>query len=258
MGYEGNWQPDNQTQASDHRRGITHDQVYTEDRRAGRVGNRVTGDCITVNGDIYLGDNPNGQRQANRYDRADERNLDSYQSPGARQYGDNYTGSAARIAELERQNYYMQQQLAQRSHMPYEYGMQQRQYGISPLQMAGAGIGGLIGFEAMQHRGYGGYGGYGGHRHGGGGVLGFLAGSLIGGAMAGGGTYQAEYMPPPPAMAWNNPMPYHYRHESPMQMYQQQRNMAIMRQREQMLAQSGYYNTSNTYDNSDSYSYGYS
>ncbi|MDR3613886.1 MAG: hypothetical protein P4L53_09965 [Candidatus Obscuribacterales bacterium] len=250
MAYEGNYPVDNpgQNSVECRRGGITHDQVYT-DRQTGRVITRSTPECVTINGDIYLGDNPNSQRQISRIDRMDERSLDNRLSPGAREYGDNYTGSAARIAELERQNYYLQQQLSQRNQMGYEYPPQQRYYGINPMQMAGAGIGGIIGMEMMQHRG--------GYRHGGpGGALGFLAGSLIGGALTGGNTYPPEYMAPPRMMAWNNPEPYHYRHESPMQMYQQQRYMAMLRQRQAAIYNPGYqtYASNADYD-SDYYSY---
>jgi hypothetical protein len=235
MVYEGNYPLDNPGQNSgDCRRGgITHAQVYT-DRQTGRTVTRSAPECVTINGDIYLGDNPNSQRQVSRIDRMDERNLDNRLSPGATQYGDNYTGSASYIAELERQNYYLQQQLSQRNQMGYEYPPQQRPYGIDPMQMAGAGLGGIIGMEMMQHRG--------GYRHGGpGGPLGFLAGSLIGGALAGGSTYLQEYyLQPEPMLAWNNPQPYHYRQESLQQMYQQQRNMDIMRQSRMMAYNSGY------------------
>jgi hypothetical protein len=258
MVLEGNMSADIPSQNSTecHRGGITHDQVYT-DRQTGRVVTRSVPECVTVNGDIYLGDNPNSQRQVARIDRADERYVENRLSPGAAQYGDNYTGSAARIAELERQNYYLQQQLQQRSQMQMapEYAVQQRQYGINPIQLAGASIGGLIGYEAMHHRGYGGY------RHGGigGGPLGLLAGSLIGGAIAGQNGYPTEYMAAPPVMmGWNNPGQYHYRHESPMQIYQQQRNMQMMRERQALMSQSAYYTAGNTYANygdSDFYSY---
>lgn len=155
------------------------------------------------------------------------------------------------MAELERQNYYLQQQLSERQqyqtnygpqYAAYQYRIPEQHYGPNPGQIVGALAGGVLGAVAFGgHRGY--EGGY--YRHGNG-ALGFLTGSLIGGALAGGNNYQSDYYPPPPPPmnAWNTAQAYQYqqyqpgyqyqyRHESPMQRYyEQQREMAMLRRQQ--------------------------